>query len=168
MDVGPFQDHLFYVGAIEFSVRTEGQKNLCSIGEELRCPALISLDMGGLMAYHAVIAAAHRSQRKGVGRGPIKNKIHVAIRFEDLANHVGRASGIHIISVGRAASFARLTEGPQRLRAKPGRIVAGKVVTQLHSGGYSPRAWDASSRGPPRLPIPGEQTIHCQDSRVAL
>ena len=93
---------------IEFSVGTGGQKNLCSIGKELRSPALISLDMGGLVAYHAVIAAAHRSQRKRVGRRSIKNEIHVTIRFEDLANHVGRAGGMSVISVRRTASFARL------------------------------------------------------------
>ena len=70
----------------------------------------------------------------------IKNEIDVAIRFEDLANHVGRARRVNIISMGWTSSFARLDEDRQRFKAKLGRIVAGKIVTQLHSGGYSPRA----------------------------
>ncbi len=122
-------------GAIEFPVRPRRYKNLGAIRKEFRSAALVGFNMRGLMAYHTVIAAAHGSQGERVRGRSIKDKIDVTIDFEDFANHVGRACGVSIFTIGGTTTFAHLEKRCQRFRAEPGGIVAGKIITQVHSGG---------------------------------
>ena len=145
VDVRAPQDHAFDSGEVEFAIWPRRHQDLCSIGKELGCAALIRLDMRGLVTNNAMVAPTHRSQRERVGGRSIEDKIDITIGLEDLTNHVGRAGGMTILSVRGTATFIRVSKRLERFGTKPSRIVAGKVVSLVHCGGYSLGPLDASS-----------------------
>ena len=105
-------------------------------------------DMGRLVTDHAVIAAAHRSQRERIRRGSVENEVDVAVRLEKFPNHIRRAGGIPILSIGRAASLVASARAASASWTEPGGVVAGKIVTRLHRAQSSPAKGGPSSRGP--------------------
>ena len=132
VDVRAFGGKALHAQGIHLAVVSRGQKELGPVGEKLRSPAFIRLNMRNLVADHAVIGLAERGQGERVRRRAVEDKEHFAIRLENLAKQFCRAAGDRVVSVGREIPGIAFLQRLPRLRANPRGVVTGKGVA--HGG----------------------------------
>jgi len=129
MDIGALEDDLFDRFGGEFPIGPAGGENLGAVGKELGCAAFVGLDVGKLMADHAVVALAEGGEREGIGGGAVKYEENLGVGFlEYFANEIAGANRPVVIAVGGQLPLVCRGEGGPSFGANAGRIVAGEEV----------------------------------------
>ena len=129
MNIGALEDDLFDRFGGEFPIGPAGGEDLGAVGKEFGRAAFVGLDVGELMADHAVVALTEGGEREGIGGGAVKHEEDLGVGFlEYFANEITGANRPVIIAVGGQLSLVCRGERGPSFGANAGSIVAGEEV----------------------------------------
>ena len=136
MDIAPFPHQRFDIAVSKLSDGTRREQEFGTIGEKFGRSALVGFDMSRLVTDHAVIALRATCQGQTIGCRAVKNKVDIAIGFEELPETVSCLAGPTIVTVtGLVTCHVGLLHRLPRFAANTTTIVAGELSAELGSCG---------------------------------
>ena len=103
------------------------QQQLGAVGGVLRAAALVGLDVGHLVADHAVKRLPHGGQGQGIGGRAVEHKVDIAVGVEQRPQTVRGPLGPGVLAVGRFVRPVGLRHGRPGLWADAAIVVTGKL-----------------------------------------
>ena len=123
-------------GRGEFAVGARQRHDLGAAREKFGRAAFIHLQVRGLMAQDALVAAAESGEREGVGGGAVEDEENLAVCFKYFSHLRARLGGPRVVTVPRGAAGVGGGERGHGLGADPGGVVAGESVIGAGKGGH--------------------------------
>ena len=133
-------------GGGELAGRAGQREELAAAGEKFRGAAFVGVDVGDLVAEHALVAGAEGGEREGVGGGAVEDKERLAIGGEELPEKLVRAGGGGVFAVAGDAGGVGGVEGGEGFGADAGGVVAGKREVVAGGHGVERRGWGGAGR----------------------
>ena len=133
-------------GGGELAGRAGQREELAAAGEKFWGAAFVGIDVGDLVAEHALVAGAEGGEREGVGGGAVEDKERLAIGGEELPEKLVRAGRGGVFAVAGDARGVGGVEGGEGIGADAGGVVAGKREVVAGGHGVERRGWGGAGR----------------------